>query len=256
MVKLPSPPELVDMDESELAYLVLADVPDVNEHGFSGGPFGIGSYIGGLRGQTFGRSHYDTSSEQRAWLTNPGEARWEQALTSAFGCLHREGLVTRDATQDSANWIVRTARGSEIAKDPSARQRLDASKLLALRMNERLEPKVRQRFASGDLDEALFAAFRAVEIAVRDAVGADREDLGVKLMTRAFKPDEGPLHDPSITTAEQVGVMALYQGAIAVFKNPSSHHLVDFDDPAEAAEAILFADLLLRMLDRRQRAVA
>jgi hypothetical protein len=43
--------------------------------------------------------------------------------------------------------------------------------------------------------------------------------------------------------------MALFWGAIGVFKNPTSHRPVDYGDPAMAAEAVLLADLLLRMLD-------
>lgn len=37
---------------------------------------------------------------------------------------------------------------------------------------------------------------------------------------------------------------------MGVFKNPSSHRIVDYDDPTLASEVVLFADLLLRMLDR------
>jgi Protein of unknown function (Hypoth_ymh) len=43
--------------------------------------------------------------------------------------------------------------------------------------------------------------------------------------------------------------MALFWGAIGVFKNPTSHRPVNYDDPTVAAEAVLLADLLLRMLD-------
>jgi len=49
---------------------------------------------------------------------------------------------------------------------------------------------------------------------------------------------------------ESEAIMALFRGAIGVFKNPSSHRQVEFDDPTEASEVILLADLLLRMLDR------
>jgi hypothetical protein len=44
--------------------------------------------------------------------------------------------------------------------------------------------------------------------------------------------------------------MALFWGAIGLFKNPSSHRQVDFEDATLASEIVLFADLLHRMLDR------
>lgn len=44
-------------------------------------------------------------------------------------------------------------------------------------------------------------------------------------------------------------MMALFWGAIGVFKNPSSHRQVELDDPTLASEVVLLADLLLRLLD-------
>jgi uncharacterized protein (TIGR02391 family) len=99
-------------------------------------------------------------------------------------------------------------------------------------------------------EDAVSAAVKQVEVSVREAADADNSKIGTKLMAWAFKPGEGPLHDRELDGGEQAGIMALYLGLIGAFKNPTSHRHVDFDDPIEAAEIILFADLLLRMLDR------
>jgi uncharacterized protein (TIGR02391 family) len=95
---------------------------------------------------------------------------------------------------------------------------------------------------------------RAVEIRVRELAGAGVSDLGVKLMQQAFAVG-GPLSDASADPGEQQSTMALFWGAIGVFKNPSSHREVNIEDPTEASEIVLLADLLMRMLDRRGQAL-
>jgi uncharacterized protein (TIGR02391 family) len=92
---------------------------------------------------------------------------------------------------------------------------------------------------------------REVEIYVRELSKADASLIGTKLMTFALR-EEGPLRDDDLDGGEQVGIMNLFQGAIVVFKNPPSHRQVDHDDPTEASEVVLFADLLMRLLDRFQ----
>lgn len=74
-------------------------------------------------------------------------------------------------------------------------------------------------------------------------------------MTKAFR-DGGALRDPHSEGGEQVAMINLFQGAIGVFKNPSSHGQVDYSDPTLASEVVLLADLLLRMLDTRAESVS
>jgi uncharacterized protein (TIGR02391 family) len=109
--------------------------------------------------------------------------------------------------------------------------------------------KAKRQFLQGDYEEAVFAAFRAVEEQVRSKAAMTAGDLGVKLMRQAFKPG-GPLADAQVEAGEQDALSSLFAGAIGLFKNPSSHRTVTYDDPAVAAEAVLLADLLLRLLQR------
>ena len=101
--------------------------------------------------------------------------------------------------------------------------------------------KAKRQFLQGDYEEAVFAAFRAVEERVRSRAATTAGDLGVKSMRQAFKPG-GPLADAQAEAGEQDALSSLFAGAIGVFKNPSSHRTVTYDDPAVAAEAVLLAD--------------
>ena len=96
---------------------------------------------------------------------------------------------------------------------------------------------------------------KQVEIRVRDLSKASAGDIGVPLIRQAFKPDGGPLADPKQEKGEQDATSSLFAGAIGTFKNPTSHRDVEYDDPTEASEIVLLGDLLLRMLDRRSKAL-
>jgi uncharacterized protein (TIGR02391 family) len=49
---------------------------------------------------------------------------------------------------------------------------------------------------------------------------------------------------------EADATLQLFSGAIGTFKNPTSHRSVEYGDATEASEVVLFADLLMRLLDR------
>jgi uncharacterized protein (TIGR02391 family) len=96
-----------------------------------------------------------------------------------------------------------------------------------------------------------------VEVAVRRAGKFPAELVGTKLMREAFKAVDpknsavtpGPLTDTTLPAGEQEGMSNLFSGAISLYKNPQSHRNVP-TKPAEAAEVIVFASYLLRMVDR------
>lgn len=113
-----------------------------------------------------------------------------------------------------------------------------------------IEQKARPQFSQRvNIEQGVFAAMRAVEIRVRKLAGFADDVIGVALMNQAVGPG-GPLTNDSAARGEQDGTRALFVGAHAVLRNPLGHREVDYDDVAEAAEAVQTASLLMRILDR------
>jgi uncharacterized protein (TIGR02391 family) len=238
MPQLPDPDTTADLPVDRLALVLLQRL---DNSGIQGRDNIIGGEVARYWSYVIPGTPFPRVSEQR----------YRQAMSEAFDWLLARGLIARDASQSSDNWVVRTAKGEEIATATDGLQLLEVDKLLAIELHSALAAKqVREKFARGEVDEAVWAAVKQVEVSVREAADDDQSRIGTKLMAWAFSPGEGPLHDGELHRAEQAGIMALYVGLIGSFKNASSHRHVDFEDPIEAAEIILFADLLLRMLDR------
>ena len=169
------------------------------------------------------------------------------ALSEAQNWLIAKGLLARgDPHQSSSEAAFVTRLGRKVLTQ--GLEPLFASERLDVDLHPSLE-RVRSQFLLGEYELAAFASMREVEIMVRQLAQAEDSLIGVKLMQRSFG-EGGPLSTESLDAGERVGIMNLFSGAIAVFKNPPSHRQVNYEDPTEAAEVILLADLLLRMLER------
>ena len=106
--------------------------------------------------------------------------------------------------------------------------------------------------ARGDLADAVFIAFRAVEEEVRTVGGYAATEVGVVLMRRAFDATNGPLTDQTQPQPEREALAHLFAGAIGSYKNPHSHRTVTITDPVEAQEMVMLASPLLRIIDSRR----
>jgi uncharacterized protein (TIGR02391 family) len=140
-------------------------------------------------------------------------------------------------------------RGRRLAKEPDPVRTFKARSLAKDSLHPTIREDVWMLFHRRKYDTAVFEVMKAVEVAVRDASGLSSKDLGAPLMRKAFDPEKGPLTDPSLDYPEREARAHLFAGAIGCFKNPHSHRNVALDDPDEAAEVIMFGNLLLRIVD-------
>lgn len=171
-----------------------------------------------------------------------------KALVEATEWLTHKGLVGSNPQGSPYNGFI-TRLGIEVLeRGPSF---LAAVERLGQSLHPSIE-SVRSQFLLGEYELASFAAMRAIEVRVRELGGYSDADIGTPMMRNAFHPDNGPLRDPDAEGGERQGLSDLYAGAFSVFKNPTSHRVITFDDPAEAAEIISLASLLMRILDRRE----
>jgi uncharacterized protein (TIGR02391 family) len=179
-----------------------------------------------------------------------------QALMEAWSWLQGEGFLVRDANQPG-DWFFLSRRAQRLkSRDDFAAYR-KASLLPKGQLHPLIATKVYPAFLRGEYDTAVFQAFREVEIAVRSAGKFRTEALGTPLMREAFRPVDpknsalatGPLTDTTLPVAEQEAMAHLFSGAIGLYKNPQSHRNAP-TEAIDAAEVIVFASHLLRMVDR------
>jgi uncharacterized protein (TIGR02391 family) len=173
---------------------------------------------------------------------------YTKCLMEAWTYLEREGFIAPQPGQRDG-WAFVTRRGRRVVEA----QDFQAYRKGYLLPSEGLDPvlvqKVKQSFIRGDYDTAVFQAFKEVEVRVRKKASLANADIGVHLMRKAFNPKDGILTDKSVDAGEQVARMELFAGAIGMYKNPSSHRDVAFNDPKEAADIIHIANQLLRVLE-------
>jgi uncharacterized protein (TIGR02391 family) len=104
-------------------------------------------------------------------------------------------------------------------------------------------------FTVGDYDTAIFEAFKSLEVAVRTKGGFASTDFGAALMKKAFDPDTGPLRDKSASRGRRVARCELFTGAFGEIRNPKGHNDPTIADAVVAAEELMAASVLRRIVD-------
>ena len=242
---VPNADDLLAIDVEELAGILLIHLNSVGNHSGNGvvsqGLISLHNLLNNLH------QHPEYPGRQN---------EVNKALMEAWNWLQSEGFLVRDAHQPADWWFL-----SRRAQRVKSREDFAAYRKANLLPKGQLHPVIATRvypaFLRGEYDTAVFQAFREIEVAVRRAGKFPDEMVGIALMRQAFRPVDsqkpsatpGPLTDTALPVAEQEAMANLFSGAIGLYKNPQSHRNVP-TEPTEAAELVVFASHLLRMVDR------
>jgi len=171
---------------------------------------------------------------------------FKERLMEAWVWLEREMFIAPKPGQ--IDWSFITRRGEQVLEEENFTAYAKESLLDSKTLDPILARKVKPLFVRGDYDIAIFQALKIVEVRVRKAGGYPKSDIGVNLMRKAFHPKTGKLTNKEAEEGEKEAMMHLFSAAIGLFKNPTSHRDVDGIIPEFTADAIRFANLLLRMV--------
>jgi uncharacterized protein (TIGR02391 family) len=175
-----------------------------------------------------------------------------QALSEAWAWLEGQALLIPNPRFMGGEMRVLSRKARRLGKEPTARRALSGHKLAKDTLHPNIREDVWALYHRARYDTAVLEAMKGVEVAVREASKLGDRDLGRDLMRKAFAVESGPLTDKSADRSEQQAMSDLFAGAIGAYKNPHSHRRIALDDPDEAAEIILLANHLLRIVDARR----
>lgn len=245
---VPSANDLLQLEVEEVGWVLLVHLASLGENSGDGRVWG-----GGRINQYNFFNHLD---HHPIYGTRREDVN--RVLMEAWGWLQHEGFLVREVGSGGTESCFLSRR----AKQLETRADFDAYRKAALlppgQLNALIAARVYPAFLRGEYDTAVFQAFREVEIGVRAAGGFPADLVGVDLMRQALRavnrPNQtvqapGPLTDSNLPVAEQEAMAHLFAGAIGLYKNPQSHRYVP-TSAGEAAEVILFASHLLRIVDR------
>jgi len=174
-------------------------------------------------------------------------------LSEAVDYLFREGLLVHafHSGYSGHRALVPSSKAKDLLKGiavPSIFSDTSARELVQVRLTDSLREMERGREHYAD---AVFKAFREVEIAVREKSGVLGK-VGVELVREAFAWPNGPLTDSSMQEPEAKALGHLFAGAMGYLKNPPSHRHIEETDPARTLRLLLFASELLNIVETRR----
>jgi uncharacterized protein (TIGR02391 family) len=153
--------------------------------------------------------------------------------------LARQGWFTREGRLVRSEPIRRATMAPLLGGD------------LLSNLHQRVQEAARPSFAVGNRAAAVFEAFKAIELRVRELSTSQRS--GVALMGDAFDRDEPELALNELVTQaeidEQKGFAFIFKGAMLGVRDPKAHAPFEELEERRALDYLGFASLLMRRLD-------
>jgi uncharacterized protein (TIGR02391 family) len=177
------------------------------------------------------------------------------AVREAIDWARRELLLVQNANSTPpSDALMLSRRGLSFTRDDVERLRLERI-LPDFLLHERIRRACIDIFNTGHHQAAVFEAFRILEVTIREAAGYGQDEHGETMIHNAFnEKSDGPLVDATVPESEQRAMRFLIVGSNGLFRNPRGHRDVELNDPKEAAELLIVASHLLRMVETRAAA--
>lgn len=179
--------------------------------------------------------------------------RVRQAIMEGFAWLIREGLIVpvSDGGGYGNGHYQLSRKGASFQTDQDLAGVLIASAFSPELLHPVIAREAWQHVLTGNTDTAVFAAFKSVEIAVREAAGLRADDLGPDLMRKAFDKNSGALRNEDDPPGEREAIAHVFAGSMGAFRNPSAHRYLGMTQNT-ALELLMMASHLMRIVDERR----